>query len=640
MKKAILCVVAGLLLVGCSDGNGGSNGPACDPAVDQERCSGPSVREVCSDATSAWSELETCAKGYLCADADLPGITVCENELIKACADSAGCVDGNCIGGVCVPFHCFDGVMSSDETGIDCGGVCPSGCGLGGLCNGGSDCASKCCSLDFLCEPDSDSDTVCDSADTCPGRDDTLFVEGTCDQCLQPHSMGENCDICDDGWSGPNCANGDVELAIYAGGHPVKLTSNIGEASVIAANTAAFCDPELSRDCDLADPAHNEQTVTFIHLRNYGVGTLEVSEFSVDNDEYFEIRSQAGLAVPANYLDPQFILSPEGEEGDSHYFDLVMFRPPEGTTPSTVIMIRSNSTLNGGDLVKIAVKGEGLLPDISAPSAVEFGAVSKGESKTKSINILNTGTGPLKISGFSLSGHPSFSLAWGPPHLDQAMEWTASPENSAGEVILDTPVVISIGMSASATVKFAPEGPEPASANLLLFTNDPNAQTGTFTKLTGNTYSPCLTINPKVVDFGGKLVGNMTTMDVEVVSCGSMPLAIHSIGLALESSEDFALDLGGLPGLALGTTEVVLDETPCQLDSACIAGLSCLEGSCAVMLGVNETANFQVAFVPDEINPLDGDGQPIVDEAWINLTTSSFVSEMQIGVLGWGVGGE
>ena len=80
----------------------------------------------------------------------------------------------------------------------------------------------------------------------------------------------------------------------------------------------------------------------------------------------------------------------------------------------------------------------------------------------------------------------------------------------------------------------------------------------------------------------------------------------------LTSSQDFALDLGGLPGLDPGTTEVVLDETPCQVDADCTGGLTCHEGSCAVVLGVDETANFQVTFVPDEINPIGDDGQPIV----------------------------
>jgi hypothetical protein len=40
-----------------------------------------------------------------------------------------------CVGGKCVPFHCFDGAIGPNETGVDCGGACPNACELGALCN-------------------------------------------------------------------------------------------------------------------------------------------------------------------------------------------------------------------------------------------------------------------------------------------------------------------------------------------------------------------------------------------------------------------------------------------------------------------------------------------------------------------------
>ena len=122
------------------------------------------------------------------------------------CENNEECPDGNCIGGVCVPFHCFDGVMSSGETGLDCGGVCPFGCEVGSLCNVDNDCATSCCTPDFLCEDDQDADTVCDSQDVCPGQDDTLFAEGSCSVCKDTHFTGLACDECANAWEGEDCS--------------------------------------------------------------------------------------------------------------------------------------------------------------------------------------------------------------------------------------------------------------------------------------------------------------------------------------------------------------------------------------------------------------------------------------------------
>jgi hypothetical protein len=431
----------------------------------------------------------------------------------------------------------------------------------------------------------------------------------------------------------------EATISINAGQSVVTLTNGSGEIAPteIGVNLSAFCNPAASPDCDLLDPANNKITITPIQITNIGVKTLEIYEFSVDNPTYFAIESQSNAAVPASTDDPALDISPSGEAGDSHYFNLVMFRPPEGDAPSTVITLRSNSDRNDGDHVKINVAAEGLSPAISAPAAVDFSNVSQGAVKTKSVNILNTGTGDLEISSFVLTGHPAFSFIVGPPHMSELNEWQVSQETASQGITFPEPILIAPGTAASATVKFVPEGPEPATANLILFSNDPSAKSGTLIKISGNQQGPCVTINPKKVDFGGKLIGKVATVDVEIVSCGEAPLALHSIGLNLESSLDFALDLGGLPGLALGTTEVVLDATPCQSDADCAEGLTCHEGSCAVVLGVDEVANFQVTFVPDEINPLGEDGQPEVDEGLINITTNSFVADLDVIITGFGV---
>lgn len=57
----------------------------------------------------------------------------------------------------CVPWHCIDGVLSGDETGVDCGGSFCRGCDKGIPCVEGNDCMTRVC-LDALCQAATHSD--------------------------------------------------------------------------------------------------------------------------------------------------------------------------------------------------------------------------------------------------------------------------------------------------------------------------------------------------------------------------------------------------------------------------------------------------------------------------------------------------
>ena len=87
-------------------------------------------------------------------DVDCGG--VCQTD--KTCALDAGCKDGaDCgsgicsLGGKCVKTTCDDGKLTSDETGIDCGGACAQKCTAGQGCKAATDCDSSFCSAKNLC---------------------------------------------------------------------------------------------------------------------------------------------------------------------------------------------------------------------------------------------------------------------------------------------------------------------------------------------------------------------------------------------------------------------------------------------------------------------------------------------------------
>jgi hypothetical protein len=60
--------------------------------------------------------------------------------LVTADCDALACRKGEC-----QPAACDDGVLNQDETDLDCGGSCPSGCDDGLRCKLGGDCVSGVC---------------------------------------------------------------------------------------------------------------------------------------------------------------------------------------------------------------------------------------------------------------------------------------------------------------------------------------------------------------------------------------------------------------------------------------------------------------------------------------------------------------
>jgi hypothetical protein len=283
-------------------------------------------------------------------------------------------------------------------------------------------------------------------------------------------------------------------------------------------------------------------------------------------------------------------------------------------------------------VIAIPVETGRLAAEITVePKAVDFGNVGSGEIGAKQLAVINSGLGTLEITGFVLSGSPAFAFAHG------GQEWPVTAQTQASGITFDEPILVQPGGSTQAMVRFLPDAPTPAEAELVLRSNDPTQPQGTLVKLSGNQTGPCLSINPKKVHFGGKLIGKIATVDVEIFSCGQAPLRLRSITLDETGSPDFGLALSQLPGLEPGTTALPLEVDACATDSDCAGALVCDGGACAVELGINETANFQVTFVPDEINPLDEGGQPTMDLGVIHLVSNAFVSEVDVEVRGFGV---
>lgn len=188
---------------------------------------------------------------------------------------------GGAVGvGVCAP-NCADGLRSTSETDIDCGGLCPA-CAVGQTCESDLDCQGDATCPDGTCraatcldgiqnngETDVDCGggcTPCDTGDACNGAADcnssvctgTVCVQAACDD-LQQNGVetdvdcGGNCPTkCTDG---QGCANDtDCQSGVCQDGEcrPVNCGNSMqdsGESGSDCGGDCAACPPIFPSHC-------------------------------------------------------------------------------------------------------------------------------------------------------------------------------------------------------------------------------------------------------------------------------------------------------------------------------------------------------------------------------------------------------
>jgi hypothetical protein len=243
------------------------------------------------------------------------------------------------------------------------------------------------------------------------------------------------------------------------------------------------------------------------------------------------------------------------------------------------------------------------------PNEVDFGLVPKDTVGEVPITLLNTGDRTLMVSRFQIlfDGRfgvkgPGFSIGTEP----------GAPLN------IDLPEAIAIepGTSSALTLTFLSETPTPAEGMLKVYSDDPNSGAeGYGVTLLSNKTGPCIQVEPRTVDFEGKIVGTVSTIDVKVTSCGTEPLSISHIGIGVDSSEDFTTSYGGLPGDISETGPT--PQTP-------------------LIVGVNEFITLPVTFVPDAVNPKDSDNMAIPDLGTLEIHSDAFESVVDVELKGAG----
>ncbi len=360
-----------------------------------------------------------------------------------------------------------------------------------------------------------------------------------------------------------------------------------------------------------------EDSVSELRFINTGDGELEITSIAIESEpaDAFRLAGDPdGGALPAFPL----TVAPQSDfDGQRSAYVYVMFRrPASGVTPQATIRVRSNSVSSNGEVqpeITYDVRLQNAAPTIQVtPRTVSFGTVQQGRTGLQSINILNPGADTLVIDSFTLSGHPNFELVIG------SQQYPVTAESASSGVVLEQPLTVEPGITVPVSVRYTAEDGSEARGQVVFFSNDPLAASGTPVVLQANVGGPCISVNPRKVSFGGKKIGNLAKIDVEVTSCGDQNLEITEIGLTPDSSSLYALSLAALPGVTGAPSAIGPADAP-------------------VVLQPNQKATITVQYVPEVESPLDGNGQPIYDTGVLRIRSNSFQPELLTEITGFGV---
>lgn len=219
---------------------------------------------------------------------------------------------------------------------------------------------------------------------------------------------------------------------------------------------------------------------------------------------------------------------------------------PISYTPSNVgvdsggLQIASNDPANPSVVVALSGTGDPV-PATSnitvAPTAIAYGPVRVGQSRTLSAVIGNTGDAACTVNALGITGG-DFSLGSSAP---------------------GTPFSVAPGASISIPVVYAPVGLANGIGTLVVTSTDPNNPVINV-GLSGSGVLPQIGVSPTSVDFGTINIGTSAGRSVIVTNAGGAPLSVTSLVLTASAEFDyaptapyppFAIEAGGATNVAL-----------------------------------------------------------------------------------------
>lgn len=257
-------------------------------------------------------------------------------------------------------------------------------------------------------------------------------------------------------------------------------------------------------------------TTKTVTLSNTGTGILIISGISVAGPGFSASGPHLPIALSA---------------GQSTTINVV-FKPTGGSSATGTITITSNALEPTMD---VALTGTGTTTSAlsASPTTVAFGTVSVGSEVTKTVQLANTGTASVTISGMTFSG---------------------SGVSVAG---LAVPASLAAGKDVNLTITYKPNSAGTLAGKVSIVSNasNPSVALG----LTGTaTTAPtaALTATPSSITFGNVVIGTESTQTIRLANSGTANVIVSSLApsVATVSVSGLTVPLTLAPGKSANFT--------------------------------------------------------------------------------------
>jgi len=255
-----------------------------------------------------------------------------------------------------------------------------------------------------------------------------------------------------------------------------------------------------------------------VTIKNTGTASATISAESVTGAEF----SVTGLAIPKSLAVGATMTV------------AVKFAPTIAGAASGSLNITSNAT---NSAAKYVLSGTGVTPELTAtPSSVSFGSVPQGTTSSQTIQLKNTSTSSVTITGASISGAGN--------HYHQSgltVPLTLAPGAITHMQVILTPTITG-AMNSALTVNLA----------------SPNVPS--VIKISGTVISPTRTITatPTSLNFGSEAVGSSHLLPVILKNTGNSGVTVSGIS----TSNTAFTTSGGVSGATLAAGQsATLDVT-------------------------------------------------------------------------------
>jgi hypothetical protein len=232
----------------------------------------------------------------------------------------------------------------------------------------------------------------------------------------------------------------------------------------------------------------------YVTIQNLGNVELTVSALTMTGSPDFATSQALPLVIGPNRQAQVPVTYAPGAEGAAAGTMTIASDDP--VDPSLAVSLSGNGTVTVG------------APAINLPvTALNYGDVFVGQTRTSTVAIQNVGNADLIVTGLPITG----------------------PESAFFSVSGPTSFTVAAGRQVSVEVTYAPGAPDAAAATMTVVSNDVDVPVS----LTGNGLAGTQDIHLPVVafDFGDVITGTTATGYIAIQNVGTADLTVTSLGL-------------------------------------------------------------------------------------------------------------